>query len=342
MNSIAFKEGPFHYSAPSDLIDKVFESGDGGKRSFKIVVASAYNAGGLIGSEHNGVAVLDVDAGCVVVDRLGQPYDVAGHRALAADLANADWSKFLQIITGSRNYRGVLESEVGGPEYRHPLPESENWPVIEVEGEGQADDGAFIYTYPARKRLDVIEELCHHTVHSDGFRGAYALAWDIKVHSFDQSGKSEDYPGEARFDSLWAKEVERDPQIFADACSAGLDMYLSNEYTVFPGVEQGDYHFQTQGRSGGWLALTKVDGLPSLVWGSRAEMRDALMELDRDELSKLYKAVRNLDHDLRPEAIKQEMAYQFASQRSHLEEDWKELSDDELEEKLEGRSSLRM
>ena len=41
-------------------------------RSFRFVVYGAYNAFGLIGSEKNGVAILDNDALTVVVDELEQ------------------------------------------------------------------------------------------------------------------------------------------------------------------------------------------------------------------------------------------------------------------------------
>ncbi|OCG90022.1 hypothetical protein LMG667_03355 [Xanthomonas euvesicatoria] len=336
MSNIQFREGPYHYAAPGDLIDKKFESGDGGARHFKIVVASAYNAGGLIGSEHNGVAVLDVDRGTVVTERWGEPYNVAHHHKIASTLASADWAQFTAGVKSSPGYRNLGgDLDAAAPDFVYPLLDEENWVVLDVESEGP-------YTYPARRRVDVINALCTHSVHSERY-GPFRLSWDIKVRSYDDSGRQPDgdHGNEERFDALWQKQLEKDGSaIFARACEDALSQYMEGNYSVYPGIEQGHYHFETEGRSGGHLVLSKVDGLPKLSWDNQHDMREALMELDRDELAKLYKAVRNLDTDLEPAKISAEMAYQMSFIRSTEEEEWKEMSEDELEEALEG-SSLR-
>ncbi|MCC5610556.1 hypothetical protein LC612_28355, partial [Nostoc sp. CHAB 5834] len=53
-----------------DTIRK-FENG----RSFRVFIYSAYNAMGLIGSEYNGIAILDEDNKCVVADRIANDYN---------------------------------------------------------------------------------------------------------------------------------------------------------------------------------------------------------------------------------------------------------------------------
>jgi hypothetical protein len=84
-------------------------------RTFRILVYAAYNAMGLIGSECNGVAVLDVDNKSVVCDELHK-IPVGFHGASADQMAFAeymmhcDWEHFRDAVNNSHRNRVHLES----------------------------------------------------------------------------------------------------------------------------------------------------------------------------------------------------------------------------------------
>lgn len=61
-NGISNRLGPYHYA------DGAIEGIKKNDRSFTIIIAGAYNAFGLIGSECNGIVVLDNDNKLVVLD----------------------------------------------------------------------------------------------------------------------------------------------------------------------------------------------------------------------------------------------------------------------------------
>lgn len=72
-NGISNRIGPYHYAdgAMEDIeLERAGESGVPPmiKRHFKIIIAGAFNAFGLIGSEHNGIVILDNDNKLVILD----------------------------------------------------------------------------------------------------------------------------------------------------------------------------------------------------------------------------------------------------------------------------------
>ena len=318
--SYAYKIGPYHFDKAEDSQKKIFSDDAGGARTFSIVVSSAYNAG-IIGSEYNGVVVLDEDNREVLLDRAGRPYDVAGQRALSNEFLMADWDSFCALLKAQPRFRSGAMPDMGdeAPAYIYPMAPEDDWTLIEKTTEGHGEDPI---VYRSQTRTAIIKELIGHTMHSQRF-GPSRLAWDIKVHSFDSSGKCEDYPGNLAFDSQWAAVVEdSDEDLFSIATGSALSYYLDGEYMTYPGDDQGDYKFEVEGRSGGWLVLSEVAGLSNLGWDSQSEMEDALLAMDADDLTKLYRVVVNLDHDVTADKIKTEMAYQYALERSRREEEW--------------------
>lgn len=327
--------GPYVYDRPEHLAQKVFTSNDGGKRTFKIVRSSAYNAG-IIGSEYNGVAVLDDDNRQVVFDQGGEPYQTTAQRQLFDRLvAAADWPAFTALLRQQPRLRSgaVPDINASNPDFVYPMPEEENWDVMKgVKQEGPEDDP---YTYPSQTRSEVIAELIKHTVHKDGPYADFRLAWNIKLYDFDTSGKGvEAWPVDPQFDERWEEELRGSSgqEIYERAQESALSRYIGgegrkgvlSEYTTWPGDDQGDYGFNVEGRSGGWLVLSEIKGLGKLQWAGQGEMEEALKDLDADELRKLYRVVCSLDHDVTRTKAAQEMAYQYAFIRNQNEEDWKD------------------
>lgn len=88
--------------------DKVKKFGN--KRSFRIVAYQAYNACGLIGSECNGVAILDEDKKAVVCDEIDKQdtgyYGLSEHQLKTAEtIASMDWEQFRIFVNSNPRLR---------------------------------------------------------------------------------------------------------------------------------------------------------------------------------------------------------------------------------------------
>lgn len=313
--------GPYRVASPDDVMLKVFEGPEGGKRTFKIVISNAFDAG-IIGSEYNGVAVLDEDNRQVLTDQVCCN-NVAAQRKAAAALMAADWPTFAQWIRETPRYRRNAANDVEHagpvPNYAYPMAASDDWVVMTIDQEGPEDDPI---TYPAKTRRAIIDEILTHAVHRADPYGDWRLAWNIKVYSYDTSGKVADVEIDAAHDAAWAAHLaEHGEDVFRSAQEQALSMWMNNEYTVHPGINQGDYHFRIEGRSNGWLALDRIDGVGPFRFGSMNDLEEALMGFDKDALAKLYVLLRHVDHDVTRTKCAEEMAYQTALVRQAWEED---------------------
>lgn len=327
MSEISYQIGRYHYANEGDCVTKVFDGPDGGKRTFKVVLSTAYNAG-IIGSEYHGVAVLDDDNRQVVFDQGPMLYNKVAQAQLFQELKAADWPTFCGLVKQQKRYRECMpDINAAQPAYVYPIPDADNWQVMDVEQEGQEDDP---YTYPAQRRVAIVQELIAHTVHRADAYSMGRLAWNIKVpHDVDTSGKTADYPGDAQFDERWEQYLKDEGNdVFARAAESALSAYVEGDYTIYPGEMQSKIHLEVEGRMGGWLVLDKIDGVGSLGWDGQGAMEEELMGYSAEDLKTLYKVVRNLDHDVSRQKIRTEMAYQYAFIRSQQEEEWTQ----ELEE----------
>ncbi|KXV06749.1 hypothetical protein AD930_06520 [Acetobacter malorum] len=334
------------YDRPEDNVTVTFEGG----RSFSVVQSSAYNQG-IVGSEINGIVVLDNDNSRVILDRHMQGVPAGVQSIELERITKLGWKDFSQFCRDHPRYRegaapdidrgaaspdmpdliaqGIARGRYVGP--RTPidlLPEMKrcNDPASEAP-----------YKFPLESREDIIVALGQHSFHDAGGQRDYCLSWDIKAYNFDATGKldGEDpvdaRPVDARYDDAWEAYVSQ-ADVFSQACENALCMYKEKEYTTYTGDDQGDYEFTTAGRSGGHLVLTNWDGnTPSdpaskaipLSFYDRTDFVEWLKDLPDTSLVKLYKLVTCLDEDLKPENIKCEMDFQFSAIRHGMEEEWK-------------------
>lgn len=190
------------------------------------------------------------------------------------------------------------------------------------------------YSFPDRTRKAMIAYLAAHCGYHpmNSWNGGFVLSWNIKVYNADYSGKSGDCdsPVCERFDAQWDEYVRQNNELFWEACSDAARQYMEKEWTNWPGIEQGEWGFSLNGRSGGHMILTEAPGwlpaprawaMSSMIWESRAAYQRWLAELDTKTLTQFYRAIRVLDHDLRREAVESEVSWQIALQRSQWEED---------------------
>ncbi|GJD90615.1 hypothetical protein BHAOGJBA_4157 [Methylobacterium hispanicum] len=333
MNPLGNRIANWHH-ADGFRRDLTFEGG----RTMIVVAASAYNAGGLIGSEYNGLVVIDADNGSVVLlNHLRSGSGSSGPTRAQRDefervSTMTDWRDFATWLKATPGYLGNVP-DIDDP---RPTPPSEHAIVLKAANAGTvpglpgddilpedlraAHDAASVpYVYPHRTRLDMAAFLAGHDTHGERYGGSH-LAWNIKVGGADMSGKVENGEAEidAGLDALWGKYAERHGErLFLDACRDGIRSYLDGEATTYPGTDQGDFVFGTQGRSGGWLVLEKWRGR-DLGFGSRAEMVEALLEMKPDDLAALYAAVVCFDRDIQPELV---FTHLVAQARAAVEEE---------------------
>lgn len=314
------KTGPYVHGA--DCWTRTFTQPDGaGKRTFKILVSTAYDAG-IVGSEYNGVVVLDEDHLRVVTDKVLCGHELLIQQTFARELLAADWETFAQLVRDTPRFRAPLPEFSGAsPDWVQPDIELDNWPVMDVTS---TPDGV---TYPAQSRLDVINELGSHTVHRDGPYGAWRLAWNIKLNrSIDTLGSEylHDFGLSPAFNSRWQAKLEDDGSLHDRAREEALEGFLE-QFSTYPGSDQGRHALGTEGRSGGWLVLDKIDGLGPLTFSCKADFVETLKEMRADELCALYRTVRTLDHQLSWASIRADMSFHYASLREEEEKEWREV-----------------
>lgn len=164
------------------------------------------------------------------------------------------------------------------------------------------------------------------------WNGGFVLSWNIKVYRADYSGKcnQKEFPTNDRFDDQWDSYCQTNHDLFNWACEDGTRYYTEGDWTNYPGIEQGEWKFGINGRSGGHMILSDCPGwLPApqgwtcckMTWDSRADYQEWLNNLETPTLRQFYRAIRVLDRDLNDQACEREISYQYAFRRHEWEAD---------------------
>ena len=105
---LSSKVGPF--MGVTHDVTRTFRTSSG-KRTFRIIRYGAYNAGGLIGPENNGIAVLD-NSGCVVADQIGRANGLLGPGQAQVDIfermRRMKWGEFQAFVNESGRNRFTI------------------------------------------------------------------------------------------------------------------------------------------------------------------------------------------------------------------------------------------
>ena len=78
---------------------------------YRLALYCAYNAGGLIGSEYNGIVVLDDKNKCVVADNLGVGLPAFRQQSMLDDLLKCTAERFAGIINCAPRARFTITPE---------------------------------------------------------------------------------------------------------------------------------------------------------------------------------------------------------------------------------------
>jgi hypothetical protein len=293
-----------------------------GGRHFTVVIAGAEVAG-ITAAEYNGIVIYDDNLRTQIMEyhvREASGYDGPSRRQLAEvqRILAMNWNEFTSFLKSSPNYaRGSLRDiDAAVPLTFKPEKDRMIFPPS-----AKIEDCP--YEFPLETKREIIDFLCNHQMKPVSRRARnQSLAWDIKVHDFDTSGRTEGYNPDAEFDERWRKHVEKNyDALFWEVAADQLRQFTEKEYTIYPGVGAGDYEFSVGGRSGGWLLLSKVKGLGVLNWPWMGEMEADLGSWSDDDLIQFYKLVVQIDKDVANPA--QAMAQGLSAQREVIEDAWK-------------------
>jgi len=293
-----------------------------GGRVFTIVIAGAHDVG-IIASESNGIVIFDENFGNVVLSNHVQEasgYDGPSQRQIHElnRILDMDWKEFTTFVKQNPYYRKGSVPDVNEPTPRNMEPE-----VDRIIFPATAKDPSCPYEFPLESRREIIEFLCSHQMHREHNNySPYVLAWNVKVRSFDTSGRDDAFDPDPQFDEQWKEYIENTPDLFWTIASDALSDFTEKSYSTYEGNDEGKYEFGVTGRSGGWLILKKVEGLGDLKWHSQPDMRTDLKGWLDEDLVKLYKLVVYVDKDTEHPSLA--MASGYAAHREMMEEQWKD------------------
>lgn len=307
-------------------------------RGLTIVLYQAYDAG-IIGYEHNGIALLDDDNGQVVLDLhqrelSGYSGPSSAQRKEFERLKAMSWQELGAFVASHPRYRQGSAGDLisgGAPERGNLVKQAQCGRAVELpagpdirtpEMIAATESSDSPYSFPLKSRAEIIAALLKHDMHTTNHQFGCALAWNIKVHSFDETGRTGDSKVDARLDALWSSHVEKDGDVFWSACSDAVSRYVDGTATTWPGDDEGQWDFRTEGRSGGWLILSRWQD-QRMEFSSSGDLHQFLDDLSDEELAELYKGISCFDQDLA--SPKHEMDYQFNFRRAAAEEHWKEF-----------------
>lgn len=308
--------GPYRY-ADDALGEKSF-----GGRLFKIVIAGAFDAG-IVGSECNGIVILDENNESVVLDEHFK--EVSGYNGPSARqkaefkrIMDMDWPEFSKFCRENPRFR-----ENSGSDFHKPKPDKFTPPVDRVIYPANVKQEGEENWFPLDSRREMIEFILQHD-----FRPAqkgtrlHSLAWNIKVRDFDftENPESAGTTPDPKLDEEWASYAENNASLFWEACEGATANYVEGEFSTPFADDLGDYGFAVSGRNRGWLVLTFCEGISPISWETLKDVKSQLHSLSDEDLIKMYRLVASVDRNTSPEALIEEMGRQY----SFLREDWEE------------------
>jgi hypothetical protein len=194
------------------------------------------------------------------------------------------------------------------------------------------------YTFPLKSRAAIAAFLDRN----GRFYGTrYRFCWNVKCYDarFDSDTLRRIFPAfDKKYDTDWNQFLE-DMAPFWVWREDATRYLLEGGWCSYPGNDQGDWEFDLEGRSGGWLVLTK--------WRGRS-VNDLTAEefLDPEQwpwadLVAFYRGIVCADVDFTPEKASQELEFQAALERETREAGWREQDERRLAAEVEAMVEAR-
>lgn len=152
------------------------------------------------------------------------------------------------------------------------------------------------------------------------------FAWNVKAHHVVLNTDMES-PRDPSLDDAWEAYLESPRgQWVHEEVFEGAQSEYRDEWTSYPGDDQGDWKFAFYGRSGGWLCLTAWRGY-NFNRMDETELADFLAMLvyehettQHNALARLYAGFVCADQDFTPKKASENISYHYSYQRALWEE----------------------
>ena len=150
------------------------------------------------------------------------------------------------------------------------------------------------YAFNAKTMHDVVDYL----LSDRKSYGAKFFAWNVKVCAANFDHPKGEYTINPVLDKAWEHYFSNHPHVDEQAFDNARRQIVDDEWTSYPGDDQGDWEFSFEGRSGGWLVLRRWKGLPMNDWEYLCEfIGDKLASGDWATIVKFYCGIVTADHD---------------------------------------------
>jgi len=184
------------------------------------------------------------------------------------------------------------------------------------------------YTFAARTVGDMIRYIVE-TKHGEpryDYHDGSPFAWKVKAHNVNiqHNGDGQRTPA---LDGAWERflDTPRGQYVHEEAFD-GAQRYYREEWTAYPGDDQGDWRFSFRGRSGGWLCLDSWRGYrldrmaEDELAGFFAMLVYEFATTPDDALARLYVGFVCADQDFTSKNSSEEVSHHYGFQRGLWEE----------------------
>lgn len=186
------------------------------------------------------------------------------------------------------------------------------------------------YTFPHRSRKAMIEYLLadRRGYYSQG-DGEFPFAWNVKAHGVNWEKPKGEYPLNPSLDSAWAKYVSGEGADYV--CENAFEQarnYYTDDWTSYPGDDQGDWRFLFLGRSAGHLCLASWRGYKFANNNDTDTLRGLFQNtLPLPDLRKFYIGIRCADSDFTRDKANTNVEYAV----NWIRHQWEEATDADQE-----------
>jgi hypothetical protein len=174
------------------------------------------------------------------------------------------------------------------------------------------------YTFAAKSRKAMLDYLAARSHYFDHYT-AYPFNWNVKAYRVDWQHPKGEHECDTAFDRQWQAYMDSNNWLCASVFEDASRIIAENDWTSYPGDDQGDWHFEFAGRQGGHLVLTKWRGI-SLAG---VDIRETFETMEFTELRAFYRGIVCADSDFTSDKASAEVEYHCNFRRGEWESDLK-------------------
>ena len=181
------------------------------------------------------------------------------------------------------------------------------------------------YSFPAKSRAAMVAYLLDRkSYYAD--HTAFAFSWNVKAYRVDCEHPKGEKTNPA-LDAKWAEHIADNYDLYNLAVEDAQRHYAApdNEWTSYPGDDQGDWQFGFYGRGAGHMCLEEWRG--NKMYGQYFDLTEWLANIPFPALCAFYRGIVCADSDFTPAKASENIEFQLSFQRML----WEESQDAEQE-----------